>query len=213
VLFFKHIWWWFVIMLFCVLSLPILPLDGWFSVSNEVTLNQRFYGPETHRKVVEASQQRFNRWFVDTGAYGFTMDFTKPTPKTTKLAENEFKNLDVGSARVYVNQFWDGVLRAVYRWEINWHWYLIAVISLCVGVNEGICKRNIRPADALYVSPANFHLVGHFLVANVVGALLVLPWIPLVMTWWLWVIAIMLMTKFWGYAVMSMPSLKAKSLG
>ena len=201
-------------MLFFVLSIPILPNSGWFSMSRELEVNRAFYGSVAHSGHIGRSQTRFNAWFVDTGMYQTSLDMT--TPKATKrgpVPRGELVNIEVGMMRTYVTQFWDGMLRAIYRWEVNKHWYLIAIVSLFVGVNEGLCRKKIIPSKALYVNPANFHLIGHFLLANVIGSLLVLPWIPVVMTWWLWMIAIAVLTRFWVYAVVSMPSLASQKIG
>lgn len=214
-LFFRHIGMYFLVTLLLVCSFPVLPNDGWFSIERELEVNRAFYGEQRHERFLAHAKDRFNRLFVRTGAYKTTMDLAAPKPAPQRTdSGREFVDINDGDyAYDYVRHFWDGILRAIYRWEVNQHWYLLALIGLCVGVNEGLGKRQINTARTMYVSPANFHLATHFLIANVVGALLVLPWLPVVMTWPMWIIAIALLTRFWTWATISLPSLKAQSLG
>ena len=213
-LFFRHIGIYFLVTLFLICSFPILPNDGWFSAAREIEVNRSFYGEERHSRYLSNAQDRFNWLFVRTGAYQTTVGLAAPKPVGKRTGpNNEFVDVyDGGWAHEYVRHFWDGILRAIYRWEVNQHWYLLALIGLFVGVNEGLGKRQINTARTTYVSPANFHLATHFLIANVVGALLVLPWLPVVMTWPMWMIAIALLTRFWTWATIALPSLKAQSL-
>lgn len=215
-LFFRHIGMYFLVTLILVCSFPILPNDGWFSVARELEVNRSFYGEARHAKYLSAAQERFNWLFVRTGAYQTSVDLSTPTPVGQRSGQNkEFVDVSVSVGdwtTDYVRHFWDGILRAIYRWEVNQHWYVLALISLFVGVNEGLGKRQINTARTTYVSPANFHLATHFLIANVVGAILVLPWLPVVMTWPMWIIAIAFLTKFWTWATVALPSLKAQSL-
>jgi Domain of unknown function (DUF4400) len=207
-LFFKHAWIWVMAMVFFVFTVPILPNEGWFSAAKEIELNRAFYGEKANAAFVKQAQTRFHRWFVATGAYELTLKYTEPkatrrdTPK-----QGEFIAVEVSAFRWYVEQFWDGMVRALYRWEVNLHWYVIATITLFAGVNEGLARRKITPTSSVYISPANFHLVGHFLIANIVGALLVLPWLPIAMTWWLWIAVILVLSRFWVYATMSLPTI------
>jgi Domain of unknown function (DUF4400) len=212
-LFFKHMWGWFVLMLFFMLSIPILPNDGWFSAQRELEINRAFYGDAAHVNQLRAAKTRFNKWFVETGLYEKSIELTRPRSTSRAPApKGQLTSVELSAFHTYMNQFWDGLLRVIYRWEVNWHWYLIAIISLFAGVNEGLCRRRLLPANVMYVSPANFHLVGHFLIANVIGALLVLPWLPVVMTWWMWIFAIAGLSRFWVYAVVSLPTLSAQRL-
>ena len=213
-LFVKHVWGWFLVMLCLVLSFPMLPTDGWFSVAREVEVNDAFYGMERNSRYVADAQARFQRWFVDTGAYGTTLGLAaRESPSAARQPGKEFTSPNIsGIFDHYVEHFWDGILRAIYRWEVNQHWYVLAIVGLCAGVNEGLAKRQINTARTLYVSPANFHLAGHFLIANVIGSLLVLPWLPIVMTWPIWIVAIAVLTRFWVWAVISLPSLKPQNL-
>jgi len=211
VLFLKHIWFWFVIMLFLMLTMPIVPASEWFSAQAEVRANSAFYGPEANSRFIARAQQRFAWLFVDTGIYDASLKLTQPAPAKPRRT-GELQEVDVWAFGTYVRQAWDGVLRALYRWETNKHWYAILVISMVACLNEGLCRRTLRPATMTYRSPANFHLVGHLLVAKVIGVLIVLPWIPFAMTWWMWVALISLLCPFWVYAALSMPTLASQDL-
>ena len=213
-LFFKHIWLYVLIAVCLICTFPIMPSDGWFSVSREIEINRAFYGEERHSQFVKAAQARFNWLFVRSGAYQTSVDLAAPdAPDRRSGPHREFINPNVsGWAEQYVRHFWEGILRALYRWEVNQHWYVLVLIGICVGVNEGLGKRQINTAKTLYVSPANFHLAAHFLIAKVLGALLVLPWLPIAMTWYMWIIAIAVMTKFWTWATISLPSLKPQRM-
>lgn len=212
-LFFKHAWWWFVAMLFFMFTVPLLPNSEWFAVRREIEVNRAFYGDASNSRFIQSAQLRFNRWFVDSGVYALSVKMTEPRKtKPGPARRGEFVDVEVSAFHTYVGQFWDGVLRALYRWEVNAHWYVVAVMSLILGVNEGLVRKQILPANAMYRSPAGFHLAGHFLVGKILGFLMVLPWLPVVMTWWLWVAAIIILTIFWSFAVLSTPLLRGQKL-
>ena len=212
-LFLKHAWFWFVTMLFFMLSVPVIPNNDWFSAKEEVRSNAAFYGADANARFIERAQKRFNHWFVDTGIYGKSIELTRPASTTRQRTRpDQLVDVEVSAFGTYVDQAWDGVLRALYRWETNKHWYVMLIISMLVCLNEGVVRRTMRPATVLYRSPAGFHVVGHFLIANVVGILLVLPWIPIALTWWVWCLMLPILCPFWVYAALSLPVLGSQEL-
>ena len=111
-LFLKHIWFWFVIMLFLMLTMPIVPASEWFSAQAEVRANSAFYGPEANSRFIARAQQRFAWLFVDTGIYDASLKLTQPAPAKPRRT-GELQEVDVWAFGTYVRQAWDGVLRAL----------------------------------------------------------------------------------------------------
>ena len=200
-LFLSHLRTWLIASIILVFTFPLLADNGWFSIDDELAKNSASYGLRRNRECIQLAQQRFSSWFITTGWYEKSKAGDHVDQNRQGLAA-----IGPGPASFfegYIEKFWASILRAMYRWEINKHWYFILGVTAFIGVAEGIGRRSIRSARGGYNNPVETHITTHFLIIKVMGIFFVLPWVPFTLDGLMWVIAIVLSCIFFVRVTMS----------
>lgn len=126
----------------------------------------------------QSANQRFQRWFVESGAVKFSVagaagDNALPDGGTAELG------------MTWVRHLWMTLYRALYRAAVAHHWLIGGLLLLAATLNDGAVSRRIKAAVAGFANPVSFHVAAHgLLVTFGVGtSALLLPG-PLVAYWW-----------------------------
>ncbi|EIF31889.1 hypothetical protein BCh11DRAFT_07439 [Burkholderia sp. Ch1-1] len=192
--FVSHIkWWFFFVPLLAIFVMPALPDRSLFSVPpDEVESVQHVVGVEQSDEVVRLTNERFKRWFVETGAVRATLD-ASASGDIGDGGTAEF-------AHYWVHNFWLELYRAIYRASVMKLWLLGTFIFCVAAFVDGSVLRKIKASAAGFASPLSFHLAGHgiLLVFGVAFAVLAAPF-PVLAQYWI-AIAAVLGTLLWKAA-------------
>lgn len=184
--FVSHVkWWFFFVPLVAVFVMPAIPDPSLFSVApGEADSVATLIGTDRADEVVTLTNQRFKRWFVQTGMVRATMDATG--------------NGDIGDggvsdfARTWVHNLWLEIYRVVYRASVMKLW-ILGTLAFCVAAFvDGSVRRKIKASAAGFASPLSFHLAGHgiLMVFGLTFAALVAP-VPVFAQYWIAVAAVL----------------------
>jgi hypothetical protein len=182
----SHIkWWFFLVPLLALFVMPAIPDRSLFSVpSEEAESVQSVVGVERADDVVALTNDRFRRWFVDSGIIRATLDASGSG--------------DIGEAGVsdfahgWVHNFWLEVYRVIYRASVMKLWVIGTFIFCAAAFVDGSVRRKIKASAAGFASPLSFHLAGHgiLLVFGMTFAVLAAPF-PVLAQYWIAVAAVL----------------------
>jgi hypothetical protein len=178
-------WWFFFVPLVAVFVMPAIPDPSLFSVApEEADSVVTIIGADRADEVVTLTNERFKRWFVQTGMVRATIDATGSG--------------DIGDGGVYdfahtwVHNFWLEIYRVVYRASVMKLW-ILGTLAFCVAafVDGSVCRK-IKASAAGFASPLSFHLAGHgiLMVFGLAFAVLVAP-VPVFAQYWIAVAAVL----------------------
>jgi hypothetical protein len=153
--FVSHIKWWFFFMpLLAVFLLPAIPDPSLFSIDPEEAASvAATVGAERADEAVTATNDRFRRWFVDSGLVRATINAT---------GHSDISDSGVSDfANTWVHNFWHEAYRAIYRATVMKLW-IFGTLAFCVAAFvDGSVRRKIKASAAGFASPLSFHLAGH----------------------------------------------------
>lgn len=150
---------------------PAIPDDAAFEIGREEQQSvERALGEDGAARLSRVTNDRFQRWFVDTGAMRATMSVNNaagaiPDAGATSLAAG------------WIRHFWMNVYRALYRAGAGLAWLAGGLVFLGAMLNDGAVHRSIRAAAAGFANPVAFHLAAHGILAlaGVGASALLLP--------------------------------------
>lgn len=176
----SHIRLWLLIapIALCVAA-PMLHDDSAFEIgASEQDSAARALGDKRADLATRAANDRFDRWFVQSGAMKFSFSGSD--------AHTDFSDggaSDIG--RRWVRHFWLSVYRSVYRASIAAYWLVGVVVLLAALVNDGAVARKIKAASAGFANPVSFHVAAHgLLLCFGIGASALFVPVPLLAYWW-----------------------------
>lgn len=168
-------WWLIALPLLLLIVMPMVPSDDAFRhFPEEEAANARWIGQEVHDKARATATTRFRAWFVDSGVArkSYTM-FIKDGGKVIK-AEDGMR----AATKKWLDHFWMGVYRALYRWEVAWMWYAGLFFFALAAAIDGWVVKNVKSTEFGYSNPLNFHLAVHMLIV-MIGLAFVIPFLPI----------------------------------
>jgi hypothetical protein len=189
--FVSHVkWWFFFVPLIAVFVMPAIPDKSLFEIPEaEAQSVAATVGDERAVEAVAATNEKFRRWFVQSGIIRATLDATGGS----ELSDGGVSDL----AHTWVHNFWRLIYRVVYRATVMKLW-LVGTFVFCVAAFvDGSMRRKIKASAAGFASPLSFHLAGHgiLLVFGVAFVVLVVP-IPVLAQYWI-AVAICLGALLW----------------
>jgi len=178
-------WWFFFVPLVAVFVMPAIPDPSLFSVApEEADSVATIIGPERADEVVTLTNERFKRWFVQTGMVRATIDATG----SGDIGDGGVSDF----AHTWVHNFWLEIYRAVYRASVMKLW-ILGTLAFCVAAFvDGSVRRKIKASAAGFASPLSFHLAGHgiLMVFGLAFAVLVMP-VTVFAQYWIVVAAVL----------------------
>ncbi|GJH04653.1 DUF4400 domain-containing protein [Paraburkholderia terrae] len=178
-------WWFFLVPLLALFVMPAIPDRSLFSVpSEEAESVQSVVGVERADDVVTLTNDRFRRWFVDSGIIRATLD-ASGSGEIGEAGVSEF-------AHGWVHNFWLEVYRVIYRASVMKLWVMGTFIFCAAAFVDGSVRRKIKASAAGFASPLSFHLAGHgiLLVFGMTFAVLAAPF-PVLAQYWIAVAALL----------------------
>lgn len=178
--FVSHVRLWLLVapLMICATA-PFLPNQDEFEVGGaEQSSVAKVLGASRADRAVSAANERFVRWFVETGA----------VKASFAGSDSETLLSDGGAAtfgRHWMRNFWLMVYRAIYRASVAQYWAFGGAVLLMALLNDGAVSRRIRAASAGFANPVTFHVAAHgLLVCFGFGASALLLPLPIVAYWW-----------------------------
>lgn len=178
--FVSHVRLWLLVapLMICATA-PFLPNQDDFEVSSAEQVSvARVLGNARADSAVAAANDRFVRWFVQTGV----------VKATFSGSDTETMLSDGGAAtfgRHWMRNFWLTIYRAIYRASVAQYWAFGGAVLLIALLNDGAVSRRIRAASAGFANPVTFHVAAHgLLVCFGFGASALLLPLPIVAYWW-----------------------------
>ncbi len=178
-------WWFFLVPLLSLFVMPAIPDRSLFSVpSEEAESVQSVVGVERADDVVTLTNDRFRRWFVDSGIIRATLD-ASGSGEISEGGLTEF-------AHGWVHNFWLEIYRVIYRASVMKLWVIGTFIFCAAAFVDGSVRRKIKASAAGFASPLSFHLAGHgiLLVFGMTFAVLAAPF-PVLAQYWIAVAAVL----------------------
>lgn len=178
--FVSHVRLWLLVapLMICATA-PFLPNQDEFEVGGaEQSSVAKVLGASRADRAVSAANERFVRWFVETGA----------VKASFAGSDSETMLSDGGAAtfgRHWMRNFWLMIYRAIYRASVAQYWAFGGAVLLMALLNDGAVSRRIRAASAGFANPVTFHVAAHgLLVCFGFGASALLLPLPIVAYWW-----------------------------
>jgi hypothetical protein len=165
---------WLGIVIVMVVAIPFLSVKfDWGVAASEAEMqaNRLALGEQRNAEAIDKTLERFDRYFVKPGlyqayVYSGSADSILQAPKLRS------------SWRLYAEAMWQGILRAMYRAEINWPWYTTMFFVAVASVIDGAVVRASRAAQLYYSNPTVFYVVTHAALAKTVAILVIALFIP-----------------------------------
>lgn len=178
--FVSHVRLWLLVapLMICATA-PFLPNQDEFEVGvAEQSSVAKVLGASRADRAVSAANERFVRWFVETGA----------VKASFAGSDSETMLSDGGAAtfgRHWMRNFWLMIYRAIFRASVAQYWAFGGAVLLMALLNDGAVSRRIRAASAGFANPVTFHVAAHgLLVCFGFGASALLLPLPIVAYWW-----------------------------
>ncbi|SDR54894.1 protein of unknown function [Paraburkholderia fungorum] len=189
--FVSHIkWWFFFVPLLALFLVPAIPDTSLFGISAEESDSVvSIVGEQRAADAVALTNERFRRWFVETGLVRATIQAT---------GRGDIGDSGVSDfAHNWVHNFWLEIYRAVYRATVMKLWILGTMAFCLAAFVDGSVRRKIKASAAGFASPLSFHLAGHgiLMVFGLTFAVMVAP-VPLFAQVWVGV-AVVLAALLW----------------
>ncbi|MEW5890939.1 MAG: DUF4400 domain-containing protein [Pseudomonadota bacterium] len=183
----RHAAFWLIMPIVLVLSAPAIPDRGLFMISEgERAANRQMLGDSAYRELERRVDQRFTRWFIDSGI--IRLSFQALAPKGGKQVFEAAAQNSFASGR-YLTRVWTAIYKALYRFEVAMHWLAALGIIVFACLMDGIMRRRIKTYEFGYANPVAFHISGHGLLA-VLGLITVTPFMPFAIQQWTWPVLI-----------------------
>jgi len=178
-------WWFFFVPLLAIFVMPAIPDRAFFSVPPEEAESvQIIVGAERAEDVVDLTNERFKRWFVESGIIRATLN-ASGSGDIGDSGTSEF-------ARTWVHNFWLEMYRVIYRASVMKLWLAGTFVFCMAAFVDGSIRRKIKASAAGFASPLSFHLAAHgiLLVFGVAFAVLAAPF-PVMAQYWIAVSAVL----------------------
>jgi len=165
-------------LMICALA-PFIHNDAAFEVSDaEQASVERLLGQPRANKTTTLANDRFNRWFIQSGALQASFSGSDVNTALPDAGASEF-------GRGWMRHFWLTIYRAVYRSAVAHYWLFGGSVFFVALLNDGAVSRKIRASGAGFANPVTFHVAAHgLLLCFGFGATALLLPVSLLAHWW-----------------------------
>ncbi|WP_059414594.1 DUF4400 domain-containing protein [Cupriavidus basilensis] len=165
-------------LVLCVAA-PMLRDDSVFEIgATEQESVAEALGEHRADQATKAANDRFDRWFVQSGAMKFSF-----SGSDVRTQFSDGGAADIG--RRWVRHLWLSVYRGVYRASVAGYWLFGSLVFLAALLNDGAVARRIKAASAGFANPVSFHVAAHGLLLcfGITSSAMFVP-VPLLAYWW-----------------------------